>query len=146
MLNQKQKKFCKYVAQGISIPKSAIKAGYSETTANTKAHKWIGKSEVADEIERLKNIVQKVADNKFAYDIETSFKKLNEIQEIALQPNEKGDYCNLNAAIKAEELKGKMYGIYEKDNTQKQSTITNNINGFESAEAFAEHFKKMIGE
>ena len=67
----------------------------------------------------LKPKVQEVLEQKFKYDVEASFKKLNEIQELALLQNKDGDYSNLTAAIKAEELKGKMYGVYEADNRQK---------------------------
>ena len=67
--------------------------------------------------------MQKAIEKKFSYSVEKSFNKLNEIQELALLPNEKGDYCNLASAIKAEELKGKMYGVYEADNSQKGYSV-----------------------
>ncbi len=126
-LDKKQKDFCKFKAQGFSNEESAIKAGYAKTTAKTKSHLWLEKSEIKEEIERLQKITQQMADEKFKYDVETSFNKLNQIQELALLPNEKGDYLNLVSAIKAEELKGKLYGCYEVDNKQKTTPMTINF-------------------
>ena len=76
-----------------------------------------------NEIEKLKPKAQAVLEKKFNYSVEQSFKKLCEIQDLALETDDKGNYCNLSAAIKAEELKGKMYGIYEADNKQKNIVI-----------------------
>ncbi len=121
----RKQKFCKLVAQGLSAYQAALQAGYSETYANTYAHKLLGKYK--DQIEELKPKVQAVLEKKFAYDVEQSFKKLSQIQELALLTDEKGNYCNLAAAIRAEELKGKMYGCYELDNKQKQAPMTINF-------------------
>lgn len=126
-LDKKQKDFCKFKAQGFSNEESAIKAGYAKTTAKTKSHLWLDKSEIKEEIERLQKITQHIVDEKFKYDVEASFKKLNEIQELALLPNDKGDYLNLVSALKAEELKGKLYGCYEVDNKQKTAPMTINF-------------------
>ena len=117
MKKTRPQKFCEYVAQGESAYQACIKAGYSEKYAKTDAHKLRDKYE--NEIEDLKPIAKKAIEKSFSYSVEKSFSKLNEIQELALLPNEKGDYCNLVSAIKAEELKGKMYGVYEADNLQK---------------------------
>lgn len=71
------------------------------------------------QIESLKPIAKQVIQEKFKYSVQESFRKLNEIQELALLQDIKGNYNNLAAAIKAEELKGRMYGVYELDNSQK---------------------------
>ena len=122
-LDKRQRDFCKYKAQGYSNEESAIKAGYAKTTAKTKSHLLVEKSEIKAEIEKWRGKVQKVMEEKFNYSVEQSFKKLCEIQELALLEDEKGNYNNLSAAIKAEELKGKMYGVYEADNKQKNIVI-----------------------
>lgn len=122
-LDKRQRDFCKYKAQGYSNEESAIKAGYAKTTAKTKSHLLVEKSEIKVEIEKWRGKVQKVMEEKFNYSVEQSFKKLCEIQELALLEDEKGNYNNLSAAIKAEELKGKMYGVYEADNKQKNIVI-----------------------
>lgn len=110
-------KFCEYVAMGESAHQACIKAGYSEKYANSFAHKLLGKYE--DEIKTLKPKVQQAIEEDFKYTVKQSFKKLCEIQDLALIEDDKGNYSNLSAAIKAEELKGKMYGVYEIDNKQK---------------------------
>lgn len=117
MLNKKQQDFCKYVAHGETAHQACIKAGYTQSYAKNFSHKLLEK--YWNEIEILKLKVQEILEKKFNYDILTSFQKLNEIQTLALQPNAKGEFFNLSAALKAEELKGKMYGLYEKDNNQK---------------------------
>lgn len=118
-LSKRLKDFCKYVAQGEAIPKAAIKAGYSKTTADKKSHEWLGDSRVVELIDKLKAKVQKVAEEKFCYTVEQSFKNLQRMQGMALELDDKGKYQNLQAAIKAEELMGKMYGCYEADNRQR---------------------------
>ena len=109
--------FIELVAQNITPYQAAIKAGYSMATAKNKSQdmveKWL------PQIESLKPIAKQVIQEKFKYSVQESFRKLNEIQELALLQDIKGNYNNLAAAIKAEELKGRMYGVYELDNSQK---------------------------
>ena len=109
--------FIELVAQGKEPYRACIEAGYSPKYAKTDSHKLRDKYE--KEIEALKPIVQEVIKEKFKYTVEDSFNKLNEIQELAMLPDAKGNYCNLSAAAKVEELKGRMYGVYEMDNLQK---------------------------
>ena len=120
----RQRDFCEYVAQGLNAYRAAIKAGYSEKYAKTDSHKLLEKNE--KEIEALKPIVKKTLEKEFTYSVKESFNKLNEIQELAMLPNENGNYSNLGVAAKAEELKGKMYGVYEADNKQKAFNISVN--------------------
>ena len=120
----RQRNFREYVAQGLNAYRAAIKAGYSEKYAKTDSHKLLEKNE--KEIEALKPIVQETLEKEFTYSVKESFNKLNEIQELAMLPNENGNYSNLGVAAKAEELKGKMYGVYEADNKQKAFNISVN--------------------
>ena len=122
-LNRKRK-FCELVAQGLNPYRAAIEAGYSEKYAKTDSHKLLEKYK--KEIEALKPIVQETLEKEFTYSVKESFNKLNEIQELAMLPNENGNYSNLGVAAKAEELKGKMYGVYEADNKQKAFNISVN--------------------
>ncbi len=119
--NTRPQKFCEFVALGENAYQACLKAGYSEKYAKTFSHKLLEKYK--NEIEKLKPKAQAVLEKKFNYSVEQSFKKLCEIQDLALETDDKGNYCNLSAAIKAEELKGKMYGIYEADNKQKNIVI-----------------------
>lgn len=117
MCEDRKQIFIELVAKGKEPYRACIEAGYSESYAHSNSH--ILRDKYVKEIEALKPIVQEVIKEKFKYTVEDSFKKLNEIQALALQEDEKGNYTNLSAAIKAEELKGRMYGVYEADNTQK---------------------------
>ena len=119
--NTRPQKFCEFVALGENAYQACLKAGYSEKYAKTFSHKLLEKYE--NEIEKLKPKAQAVLEKKFNYSVEQSFKKLCEIQDLALETDNKGNYSNLSAAIKAEELKGKMYGVYEADNKQKNIVI-----------------------
>ena len=120
----RRRDFCEYVAQGLNAYRAAIKAGYSEKYAKTDSHKLLEKNE--KEIEALKPIVQETLEKEFTYSVKESFNKLCEIQELAMLQNENGNYSNLGVAAKAEELKGKMYGVYEADNKQKAFNISVN--------------------
>lgn len=122
-LNRK-KKFCELVAQGLNPYRAAIEAGYSEKYAKTDSHKLLEKYK--KEIEVLKPVVQKTLEKEFSYSVKESFNKLCEIQELAMLQNENGNYSNLGVAAKAEELKGKMYGVYEADNKQKAFNVSIN--------------------
>lgn len=120
----RQRKFCEYVAQGLNAYRAAIKAGYSEKYAKTDSHKLLERNE--KEIELLRPVVKKTLEKEFTYSVKESFNKLCEIQELAMLQNENGNYSNLGVAAKAEELKGKMYGVYEADNKQKAFNISVN--------------------
>lgn len=124
----RKRKFIELCAQGIAPYRACIDAGYSEKYANCFASKLLGKYK--DEIDALKPAVQEVIKKEFNYGVKTSFDKLCEIQELALMPDDKGNYNNLMAAIKAEELKGRMYGVYEAENQQSGLTI-NYIRNYE---------------
>lgn len=113
----RKQKFIEECAKGVTPYRAALNAGYSEKTAKVKSCKMVRQR--LEKIEELKPIVQQAIQEQFKYTVQESFNKLNEIQELALLKDEKGNYTNLNAAIKAEELKGKMYGVYEADNSQR---------------------------
>lgn len=117
----RKQKFIENCAKGEAAYRAAINAGYSEKYAKVFASKLLEKYK--NEIEKLKPIAQETIKNEFKYEVKTSFDKLNEIQKLALLKDRKGNYNNLIAAIRAEELKGKMYGVYEADNLQQGLTI-----------------------
>lgn len=118
MEKDRKQKFVELVASGKKPYPAAIEAGYSRNYAKSQSDKLLEKCR--KEIEELKPIVQQAIQEEFKYTVKESFAKLNEIQNLALLQDDKGNFQNLNAAIKAEELKGKMYGVYEADNEQKK--------------------------
>jgi len=94
-LNKSQKAFCKNKALGLSNEESAIKAGYSKTTAKTKSHTWLGKSEIKAEIARLEKKVEQVAAEEFKI---TAAEILNELAKIGFS-NVK-DFYNSDGSLK----------------------------------------------
>mgnify|MGYP004510469433 CR=1 FL=1 len=131
--DKRRQEFCKYYVQGHTAEESARLAGYSPKYARHNAYSFTKEPEVQAEIQRLRGIAQKVADKKFEYTIEQSFKKLLEIQDLAMEANQKdGEYYNLGTAAKVEELKAKLCGLFEIDNKQKSLPISINfINNYE---------------
>ena len=125
-LNEKQRKFCEFVAKGEAPYKACIMAGYSEKYAKTDSHKLLEKYE--KEIAELKEQAKEVIEEEFNYTVRDSFNNLCKAQEIALNSYDKNGNPNINAYIKAEELKGKMFGVYEKDNEQRATSYEISIN------------------
>lgn len=125
-LNEKQRTFCELVAKGEAPYKACIMAGYSEKYANCYSHKMLGRYK--EIIEELKQEVKEVIKEEFKYTIKESFDYLCNIQNMAMSSLDKNGNPNLTALIKAEELKGKMFGVYQADNEQKTNNFEISIN------------------
>jgi hypothetical protein len=125
-LNEKQRTFCQLVAKGEAPYKACIMAGYSEKYAKTDSHKLLEKYE--KEIAELKEIAKEVIEEEFKYTVKESFDYLCNIQNMAMSSLDKNGKPNLTALIKAEELKGKMFGVYQADNEQKTNNFEITIN------------------
>lgn len=110
MLNERQKKFVREYIKTNNATQSALSAGYSKKTAYSIGQENLKKPEIAEAIEKqLKKNVE-----KFEYTIQDSFNNLKKAQEIALaRKNQLGDANpDVQSFIKAEELKGKLCGLY----------------------------------
>ena len=80
----------------------AIDSGYGVRGARTRASELMAKSEIRDEIEiKLSEIRE-----KYSIDKNKHFKELGELRDMAK------DTKNVNAAVRAEELRGKVAGFY----------------------------------
>lgn len=119
MEKDRKHKFVELVASGESPYQACIKAGYSPSYAKSNSH--ILREKYKNEIEELKPVARQAIKEEFKYTAIESFRKFQEIQELALLPDAKGNYNNLNAAAKCEEFKGRLYGVYEIENEQKRS-------------------------
>lgn len=120
-VDNRQQKFIEFCALGESSYSAALKAGYQQSYAKSSSYRlW---EKCRNEIKALKPAAKEAIEAKFKYSVEQSFEKLNEIQGLALLQDDKGNFNNLSAAIKAEELKGKLYGCYEADNKQKTIAV-----------------------
>lgn len=112
-LTSKQELFCQEILKGKSQTEAYINAGYSvsnmkDATIINNAYKLINTNDISTRIEELKKPLQK----KFEYTIEQSFKKLQLIQDMALNPDEeKKERRDLQAALKAEDLTQKLFGM-----------------------------------
>ena len=109
MLTPKQERFCQCIVKGMSQT-DAYKEAFDtlkmkEETIWSNASRLIKNSKVIARVEELKKGIEK----ELVYSALESFNKLKEIQELALANGVKPDLTN---ALKAEELKGKLAGLY----------------------------------
>ena len=72
-----------------------------------------------------------------SFDITDTIKKLNELEQLALTPNEKGD-VNLALAVKIEELKAKFAQLKSENENEKKYSLTVVVKN--------KHQKKLIDE
>ena len=118
-LNERQKKFCEEYVLTLNGTQSALNAGYSKNSAYSIACENLKKPEIKEYIAALR----KEQEDNFYYSRTMSFKKLEEAQELALnnvfvKVTKDGETIeipkpDIAAFLKAEELKGKMNGLYE---------------------------------
>ena len=118
IIKDRKQKFIELVASGENPYQACIKAGYSPKYAKTNSH--IMREKYEKNIAELIPVAQEAIKEEFRYTAIQSFKKFQEIQALAMMPDSKGNYYNLSAAAKCEELKGKLFGAYEIDNEQKK--------------------------
>lgn len=117
-LNKKQKRFCFEYALNPNATQAAIKAGYPKQYAQSKSYLFLKNPKIQEYIKSL------IADEEkyFSYSRVMSFKNLEEAQRIALnrktikigKDGEILEFPNPDLAsfLKAEELKGKLQGLY----------------------------------
>lgn len=152
-LNDKQKRFCEEYLKDLNGTQAAIRAGYSEKTAKSIANENLTKPDIQTYIQELQADIQKRNEisvdeivqnlieikNRCMQNVPVMYfdKNTKEWKHEGLQDGKPIYKFDATGALKALDLLMKHLGGYNADNTQKQQTITNNINGFESAEAFA---------
>lgn len=129
-LTEKQKKFCKEYVLSLNATQAAIKAGYKESSAYSIGSENLTKPEIKEYIAKLR----KTEEENFYYSRSMSFKKLEEAQKLALcrvfvKVTKDGEVIetpapDTHAFLKAEELKGKLNGLYvEKTETKTDFNI-----------------------
>ena len=112
-LTLKQEKFVQeYLSNGGNATK-AYKTAYdadkmSEACMNVNACKLLKNDKIALTLANYKQEVKETV----LYTAEKSFNKLDELLALALCPEGESGKINLQAALKAEELKGKLTGLY----------------------------------
>lgn len=111
MLTEQKKRFARnYIANGGNATQAALKAGYSKKSAYSQGQRLLKDVEIKQILEKE----QKKNAEKFEYTIEQSFENLLKAQEVAMKRINPlgGPNPDLTNFLKAEELKGKLCGLY----------------------------------
>lgn len=139
MLTAKQEKFCQNIAKGMNQSEAYRNAfnisKAKQESVHTLASRLLKKVEVKSRLSELK---QQTTEG-IKYTVEDSFRKLSEIQALAMK-NKK-----LSDAIKAEELKGKLKGLYV-EKRESDVTLGGSINIMPSVKLDGQELALNIGD
>lgn len=140
-LTPKQKRFCEEYLIDLNATQAAIRAGYSEKTAQIIGFENLTKPIISKFIKEKQEELSK----KASISAEWVLKRLKEISDrcmtaepvmiregpkIVQKTDENGNGVwefDSTGAVRATELLGKHIGFFEKDNVQKGNTITVNV-------------------
>ena len=131
MLNEKQKQFCEEYIIDLNGTQAAIRAGYSEKTANRIASELLTKLDIQEYICKLKN----KRSERVKYSQDELMRDILEVKNRCMQAspvldkegNETGVWkFDSNGANKALDMLAKHVGFYETDNKQKAFNISVN--------------------
>ena len=131
MLNEKQKQFCEEYIIDLNGTQAAIRAGYSEKTANRIASELLTKLDIQEYICELKN----KRSERVKYSQDELMRDILEVKNRCLQANpvldKEGNETGIwkfdsNGANKALDMLAKHVGFYETDNKQKAFNISVN--------------------
>ena len=131
MLNEKQKQFCEEYIIDLNGTQAAIRAGYSEKTANRIASELLSKLDIQEYICKLKN----KRSERVKYSQDELMRDILEVKNRCLQANpvldKEGNETGIwkfdsNGANKALDMLAKHVGFYETDNKQKAFNISVN--------------------
>lgn len=131
MLNEKQKQFCEEYIIDLNGTQAAIRAGYSEKTANRIASENLSKLDIQEYICELKN----KRSERVRYSQDELMRDILEVKNRCMQAspvidkdgNETGIWkFDSNGANKALDMLAKHVGFYETDNKQKAFNISVN--------------------
>jgi phage terminase small subunit len=136
-ISSKQEKFCQEVIKGKSNYEAFINAGYATNgkreTIDNDAYKLTQKPVIIARLKELRIKIENKITEALVYTAKQSFDKLNELQKLA-EANAEISPNSVNAALKAEELKGKLAKLYveqSEDLTKRdyQETVIRFIDG-----------------
>jgi len=130
-MTEQKKRFADKYFETLNGSQSAIYAGYSEKTSRQIAHNLLQEEEVEEYLQALRS----VAAEKSGINRDWIMDRFKHISDSCVQAvpvldhdgNETGEYkFDSSGANKATEMLGKIIGVFEKDNKQKenQSTVT----------------------
>lgn len=131
-LTPKQERFCQEYMIDLNGTKAAIRAGYSERSAESTASEILTYPKVQAKIAEL----QKTVADKLSINAEWVTQRFKDISDRCMTAEpvmirngdggwmESGEYqFDSSGANKATEMLGKMLGVFEKDNKQKSDTV-----------------------
>lgn len=145
-LTEKQKRFCEEFLLDLNATQAAIRAGYSENSANEIGSQNLAKLSIQEYLSELK---QKRSE-ALNIDNQWVLKRFMDISERCMQAepvliNENGQWVesgeykfDASNANKATEMIGRHLGFFEKDNNQskpKQTTVINLGSGIKPDES-----------
>ena len=128
MLNEKQKQFCEEYIIDLNGTQAAIRAGYSEKTANRIASELLTKLDIQEYICELKN----KRSERVKYSQDELMRDILEVKNRCMQANpvldKEGNETGVwkfdsNGANKALDMLAKHVGFYETDNKQKGYSV-----------------------
>jgi phage terminase small subunit len=128
-LTDKQQRFVEEYLIDLNATQAAIRAGYSEKTANEQGARLLVNVSIQEAIQAAKQQRSQAT----GITAETVLQQINELREKAMREIVVGEYGDPRmespaTAAKCLEMLGKHVGLFEKDNSQKQPEI--NIVGF----------------
>ena len=131
MLNEKQKQFCEEYIIDLNGTQAAIRAGYSEKTANRIASELLSKLDIQEYICKLKN----KRSERVKYSQDELMRDILEVKNRCMQANpvldKEGNATGIwkfdsNGANKAIDTLANHVGFYETDSKQKAFNIAVN--------------------
>lgn len=134
-LTAKQEKFCQSVVKGLSYSDAYREAYDADNmkpeTINRKAKELIDNGNITARLKELRGKIEE----ELKYSAKESFNKLKELQDKAMFDG------NINAAIKAEELKGKLANLYK----DKEQNVNVSVNVMPNVKIDGSEFELDIG-
>lgn len=118
-LTDKQKRFCEEYLIDFNSTQSAIRAGYSKKTAGSIGSENLKKPEIQEYIKKL----QDKTSERLQITRESLLIDLQHLHDLALEQDRK----ELNNAIKAKEIQGKIIGAYT-ENINHSGEMNINVN------------------
>jgi len=110
----------RYLTNG-NIKSEAYRFAYncknmSDNSINVEASRFFSNPKITLWVDKFQQNQAQSIQEQLNYDAVKHFEELNEMKEAAMNCSDKYHNPNVNAAIKAVELKGKLAGLYKNDN------------------------------
>lgn len=128
-LTQQQQNFLlRYFSNG-KIASEAYRYAYNcegmkDNSVWSEASKLLKNPKVAPWVEYYESNQKKTITDELNYTAKDCFAELKKLQKLAIKSKDRNGNPNINSAIKAVELKGKIAGVFKEDNEQAKNEQT----------------------